>query len=335
MEKKIICFGVRDYEKPTFEEMGKKYGYDLVLKPQFLNDDNVEDAFGYAIVMVRGNCVVNAANLRRLYEKGLRYYLTRTAGYNHVDVAACKQIGIEAAFVPGYSPNAISELALTLGMSLLRNVSYATSLTSAMNFKVTDQDFSKEIRECTVGVLGCGRIGYTTAKLFKGLGAKTIAYDLFVNDKCKDVVEYVDLNTLFSQSDLLSIHMNYVPKQNDGFVSRELIGKMKKSAILINCARGELLDNEAAVEAVEQGRLAGLGLDVLPVEKGIFNQAFSSIGDIPDPLVRRMVALYPKVLVTPHLGSATDGALKDMVETSLLNMEEYRTSGKCSHSLIK
>ena len=335
MEKRIICFGVRDYEKETFESLGQKYGYELILKSQYLNDENYQDALGYPIVMVRGNCVVTHDKMVLLAKGGLRYYLTRTAGYNHVDVAACKELGIQTAFVPGYSPNAISELALTLGMMLLRNAAYATMKTASGNFKVDDQMFSREIRECTVGILGCGRIGYTTGKLFKGLGAKVIAYDLYPNDKCRDVVEYVDLETLFKESDLISIHMNYMPGKTDKFVDEQKIALVKKDAILINCARGELLDNEAAVKAVEDGHLAGLGLDVIPNEKGIFNHAFNSVKDLKDPLVERMLALYPKVLITPHVGSATDGALKDMVEVSLQNMDEYLSSGHCKNSLIK
>jgi D-lactate dehydrogenase len=335
MEKKIVCFGVRDYEKPIFAELGQKYGYELILKPQYLNDENYQDALGFPIVMVRGNCTVTHDNMGRLAQHGLRYYLTRTAGFNHVDVKACKEFGIETAFVPGYSPNAISELALTLGLMLLRNTAYAAKKTAGGDFKVDDQMFSREIRECTVGILGCGRIGYTTGRLFKGLGAKVLAYDVYQNDKCKDVVEYVDLKTLFAQSDLISIHMNYTPGQNDRFVDAEKIGWMKKDAILINCARGELLDNQAAVQAVEEGRLAGLGLDVLANEKTIFNHVFQKPEEMKDPLTEKMLSLYPKVLITPHIGSATDGALRDMVEVSLKNMDEYLLTGHCKNSLIK
>jgi D-lactate dehydrogenase len=335
MEKKIICFGVRDYEKPTFERLGKQYGYTLILKSQFLNDENYADAIGYPIVMVRGNCVVTHDNMGKLAKAGLRYYLTRTAGYNHVDVAACKEFGIQTAFVPGYSPNAISELALTLSMMLLRNAAYATSRTADLNFKVDDRMFSKEVRECTVGILGCGRIGYTTGSLFKGLGAKVIAYDLYPNDKCKDVVTYVDLDTFLKSSDIISVHMNYAPGKNDKFLDAGKLAMMKEGAILVNCARGELLDNEAAVSAVEKGHLAGLGLDVIPNEKGIFNKSFQSVEEMKDPLVERMIRLYPKVLLTPHLGSATDKALSDMVEVSLKNMDEFILSGTCKNSLIE
>ena len=146
MEKKIICFGVRDYEKPYFEKLGEKYGYELVLSPVYISNDTWELAKGYEIVMVRGNCILDRDHMKMLKDNGLKYYLTRTAGYNHVDVAACKEFGIETAFVPGYSPNAISELALTLAMMLLRNAASACEQTHQRQFKVTNHMFSREVR---------------------------------------------------------------------------------------------------------------------------------------------------------------------------------------------
>lgn len=334
MKGKMICFGVRDYEKPFFEELGKKYDYDLVLSPEYLNNSNYELALGYEMVMVRGNCPVDAEHMKLLKEKGLKYYLTRTAGYNHVDVAACKELGIETAFVPGYSPNAISELAVTLAMTLLRNVAYTCDLTHQGKFKVTSQMFSREIRGCRVGIIGCGRIGVTSAKLFKGLGAEVVGYDVYESDAAKEVVKFLDIDELLKTSDVVVIHMAYKKGVNDNFISKEKIAEMKKNAILINVARGEVLDNEAAVEAVKEGHLAGLGLDVISNETTLFNKEFDP-KQMPSKLHQDIVDLYPKVLITPHVGSATDLALIDMIEVSLKNMDEYLETGKCKNSLIK
>ncbi len=334
MKEKIICFGAREYEKPYFEKLGKKYDYDLILRPEYLNNSNYELALGYKIVMVRGNCVVDREHLKLLHDAGLRYYLTRTAGYNHVDVAACKELGIETAYVPGYSPNAISELALTLAMSLLRNVVYSTDQTHNGHFKVTNQMFSREVRGCTVGILGCGRIGTTTASLFKGLGAKVIGYDVYQSDKAKEVVEFVDLDTFLKESDIVICHMAYIKGKNDKFIDESKIAKMKKDAILINVARGEVLDTEAAINAVKNGHLAALGLDVIEKESTLFNKDFDP-KHMDNPLHQEIVDLYPRILITPHIGSATDLALVDMIEVSLKNMDEYLTTGHCKNSLIR
>ena len=239
MERKIICFGVRDYEKPTFEALGKQYHYELVLRPEYLNNDNLELAYGYENVMVRGNCNVDYDHMKILAEKGLKVYLTRTAGYNHVDLKACKDFGIKSAFVPGYSPNAISELAVALAMALLRHVVYTTDLTHHGKFEVTNDMFCREIRGCTIGILGCGRIGCTSASLFKGLGAKVIGYDVYQSDKAKEILEFRDVDTFFQEADIIVCHMAYIKGKNDNFISKERIAEMKKDSILINVARGQ------------------------------------------------------------------------------------------------
>ncbi len=334
MKGKMICFGVRDYEKPYFEDLGKKYGYDLVLSPVYISNDTWELAKGYEMVMVRGNCNLDAAHLKLLKETGLKYYLTRTAGYNHVDVAACKELGIETAYVPGYSPNAISELALSLAMALLRNVVYTTDLTHNGKFKVTNQMFSREVRGCTVGIMGCGRIGCTTAKLFSGLGSKVIGYDVYESDYAKSILEFKTLDEFVKEADIIICHMAYIKGKNDNFISKEMISKMKKDAIIVNVARGQVMDTKAALDAIKEGKLAGLGLDVLPDEAKLFNHEFDP-KHMDTEIHQEIVDLYPKVLITPHIGSATDMALIDMIEVTLKNMDEYLATGKCKNSLIK
>ncbi|MCR5348512.1 MAG: lactate dehydrogenase [Bacilli bacterium] len=334
MKKTIICFGVREYEIPYFEKLGKQYDYELVLRPEYINDSCYELALGYEVVMVRGGCPLGRESMRKLAEGGLKYYLTRTAGYNHVDVEACKEFGIETAFVPGYSPNAISELAVTLSMMLLRHASYATDLAKQGKFKVTNTMFSREIRGCTVGILGCGRIGCTSASLFKGLGAKVIGYDVFVSDRAKELMEMKSAEEVFAEADILVCHMAYVKGKNDRFIDKGKIALMKKGSIIVNVARGEVMDTKAALDAVKSGQLDGLGLDVVENEGKLFNKEFDP-ANMGDPLFQEMVDLYPKVLVTPHIGSATDLALVDMIEVSLKNMDEYLATGQCKNSLIK
>jgi D-lactate dehydrogenase len=272
--------------------------------------------------------------MKLLSQNGLKYYLTRTAGYNHVDLKACKDFGIESAFVPGYSPNAISELALTLSMMLLRHTAYTTDLTSKGQFKVTDTMFSREVRGCTVGILGCGRIGCTTASLFKGLGAKVIGYDVYPSEKAKEILAFEDLDSFLADSDIIVCHMSYCKGKNDNFIDADKIAKMKNHAILVNVARGQVMDTKAALDAIKSGKLDGLGLDVLADETVLFNHDFDP-KHMDTPLHQEIVDLYPKVLITPHIASATDLALRDMVEVSLKNMDEYLATGHCRNTLIK
>lgn len=334
MKGKVICFGVRDYEIPYFNDLGKKYDYELVLSKEYLNDTNYELAKGYEIVIVRGNCPVNYEHMKYLHDNGLKYYLTRTAGYNHIDLKACKDFGIKTAFVPGYSPNAISELALTLTMMLIRNCAYATNNTHLGNFKVTNQMFSKEIRGCTVGILGCGRIGITTAKLFKGLGARVIGYDVYESNAAKTLVEFKDLDTFLKESDVIICHMAYSKGNNDNFINKEKIDKMKDGVVFVNVARGEVIDTKTILDAVKLNKIAGVGLDVIDHETTLFNKTFDP-KNMDNNIHQDIVDLYPRVLITPHIGSATDLALIDMIEITLKNLDEFLEKGTCVNSLIK
>lgn len=329
---KIVCFGVRATEVPYFNTINEKFGFDLKLVTSGLTDENVAEAVGAEAIMVRGNCRATEKNLEFLKEKGLQYVLTRTVGFNHVDLDAAKRLGLKVARVPGYSPNAIGELAVSLAMMLLRHTAYTVNRTSKQNFTVDSFMFSREIRNCTVGVIGVGKIGLTTANLFKGLGAKVIGYDVFQSDLAKEAIEFKSLDEVLKESDVISVHMPHIKGQNDHMINEEFIAKMKQDAILINTARGEIQDVEAIIRGIESGKLGGYGTDVLEGETEIF---FKDLSDqaIQNPVFEKLIQLYPKVLVTPHIGSYTDEALTNMIEISLENMKSYLENGQCKNEI--
>ena len=169
---------------------------------------------GFFHLLCKPSYKADRRNLEILKNNGLKYVLTRTVGFDHVDLEAVKEFGLESARVPGYSPNAISELAVTLSMMLLRHTAYTVNRTREKNFLVDPFMFSKEIRNCTVAVLGAGKIGLTTAKLFKGLGARVIAYDVFQSDAAKEIVEFMELDEVLAQADIISVHMPYIKDVN-------------------------------------------------------------------------------------------------------------------------
>lgn len=329
---KIVCFGVRPTEVPYFNEINKKFGYDLKLVQSGLTHDNVEEALGAEAIMVRGNCKADRRNLEILKAEGLTYVLTRTVGFDHVDLEAAKELGLHVARVPGYSPNAIGELAVSLAMMLLRHTAYATQRTSNKNFVVDGMMFSKEIRNCTVGIMGTGRIGLTAAKLFKGLGAKVIGYDVFQSDAAKEIVEFKSFDEVVAESDIISIHMPFFKDQNYHIINDDFIAKMKQDAILINTARGELQDIEAIIKGIESGKLGGFGTDVLEGESAVFFKDLTG-ETLSVPAYEKLVSLYPKVLVTPHIGSYTDEALTNMIEFSLQNLTDYLETGACKNAI--
>lgn len=324
--KTVVCFGVRDFEIPYFKELGDKHNYNFILHSTFQTNDIVELSNGYDAIMVRGNCFIDKEAMIKLHSQGLKYILGRSVGYNHLDVVACKELGMNICNVGSYSPNAIAELALTLAMMLLRNTAYTVDRTKNKDFRIDNQMFSREVRKCTVGIIGCGHIGYTTAKLFEGLGANVIVYN---RSKNKDV-KYVELDELVKTSDIISIHMPYFKDVNHHFVNKDFICKMKNDAIIINTARGDLIDTVELVKALEEDRLYGAALDVLEGE----NDFFFKIHDDLVGIHKRMIDLFPKLLITPHVGASTDEALRNMIELSVENYNEYLSTGNCKNSLL-
>ncbi|RHH68475.1 MULTISPECIES: 2-hydroxyacid dehydrogenase [Vagococcus] len=333
MTFKIACYGVRPNEVAYFNDLNK-YNYDLTLIEELLTHDNIETAYNHDAVLLRGNCVADRENIEKMSEHGVKFVFTRTVGFNHIDLAAAKDYHMEVARVPSYSPNAIAELSLTLAMMLLRHTAYMTMKTSNKNFIVDNTMFSKEIRNCKVGIIGTGKIGLTEAKLFAGLDATVLGYDIYENDAAKEILTYTDLNDLLAESDIVSIHVPYIPGENDQMINAEFISKMKKGAILINTARGELQDNQAILEALKTNHLEGFGTDVFANEKDLFFKQFGEDQPLPDPTVEELISLYPRVLVTPHVGSNTDEALINMIETSFENFHSVLESGKTVNSVL-
>ncbi|MGL4671001.1 2-hydroxyacid dehydrogenase [Cetobacterium sp.] len=327
---KLICFGVRKVEEEFFIKLNK-FGYELTLVEALLNDDNIHLIKDHEAVMLRANCPANRKNLEIIKNYGVEYLLTRTVGYNHIDLDAAKEMGFKMARVPTYSPNAIAELAITFAMNLVRKGTYMINRSREKNFVVDEYMFSREIRNLTVGVVGTGKIGLTAARLFKGLGAKILAYDVYPNENAKDILEYVSMDDLIKNSDIITLHCPYIKGQNDNLINDELISKTKDDVILINTARGELQDVEAILRGLEAGKVGGYATDVFSNEKDFF---FKDMKDKEiDSTIQKLLDLYPKVLITPHIGSYTDEALTNMIEISYENLDEFIKKGNCENQL--
>lgn len=324
---KIVCYGVRPIEKPYFQKLNK-YDFDLKLVEEFLTNDNVNEAEGMDAILVRGNCDVSARNLKIFAEDyGIKYVFTRSVGYNHIDLKAAKELGVQVARVPNYSPYAVAELAMTLGMQMFRHTNLATTATAKGNFTITPSLFSKEIHSSTVGIIGAGKIGVTEAKLYRGMGTRVLAFDQYPSKQAEEFVEFKPLDEVLAESDIVSIHIPYFPGENENFINAEFLKKMKKSAILVNTARGEIADTAAIAQAVKDGEIAGYAADVVIDESEIMGHKFSKVDDIPNPAVRELAELYPKVILTPHMGSFTEPALEDMISISFENFHESFTTG--------
>lgn len=328
---KIICFGARKNEQAFFN-MLNKYNYQLTLVEELLTKDNVDLVKDHNVVLLRGNCYAKDDNLLKMREFGVEYLLTRTVGFDHIDVVKAKELGFKLARVPSYSPNAIAELGLSLAMMLVRNTADTISHTKEKDFTVYPSYFSREIRFLTVGIVGTGKIGLTSARLYKGLGSNVIGFDPYPNPNANNILSYTaSLDDLLSKADIVVMHMPYIKGENDNIINASKLALMKNDAILVNMARGEIVDTSAVVNALKSNKLAGFATDVLRDEASLFNKKHSA--STGNSLFDELVAMHPRVLITPHIGSNTDEACRNMIEQSFDNLNDFLTTGKCSNEL--
>lgn len=212
---KVICFGVREVEKPIFEKYNKNFGYELTLKSESLSIDNIDLIKGNDAIICRASDKITKDVLDKIKENNIEYVLTRTVGIDHIDVQYAKQLGFKMARVPSYSPTAIAEVAVSMAISLSRKILHFANKSISYDFSFDNVGFAKELKNSVVGILGTGKIGYETAKMFYGLGAKVIGYDPYINQEAKKILEYKSLDEVIKESDIISVHIPFIKGQNE------------------------------------------------------------------------------------------------------------------------
>lgn len=322
---KITVFYVSDIQKPYFEKFNQ-YNYELNLVSKRLSLETVDLSKDSDGVLIQGGCDASQPVVEKLAEYGIKYLYSRSVGINNIDLATAKKHNILVANVPNYSPRAVGEMAMTMGLTLFRKLAQASYYTANGDFMVKPAYFAKEIRDATVGIIGAGTIGMAEAKLYHALGAKVIAYNRHPKDS--DVVDFVDLKTLLKESDIISVHIPYVPNLTENFIGEDEIKQMKDDAILVNTARGQVVDNQAIANAIQNKELGGFGTDVLIDEENTMARKFDSIDEIPSPINQQLIKEHPNVIVTPHIGFFTEEAVSDMVTISYENFEQTLKTGQ-------
>jgi len=221
-------------------------------------------------------------------------------GYDKVDLAAASRAGIAVARTAGANTNAVAEMALTLLLSAGRRMKLAQTRTES---GVWVKDVGHELIGATLGILGYGGIGRRLRQLVSGFGCRVLVCDhrLTAEEAEAEQVERVSMEELFTRSDAVSIHIPSRP-ENDKLVSAALLGLMKPTAVLVNTARGSVLDEDALYAALKKGKLAGAGLDVFASE--------------PLPVTSPLLTL-PNCVLTPHVASQTEESLWNIYSMAL------------------
>ena len=315
---KMFVFSMRTFDElPCFEKYCPQYGIEYDYTTETPCMDNLDLAKGYDVVNVM-TTVFDQPMLKKLHDMDVKCIATRTIGYDHIDVDYAKSLGMGVIHI-SYSPNSVADYAIMMMLMGLRRMPHIMERANIQDYTLKGK-IGRELPDCTVGVIGTGRIGRTVIRHLSGFGCKMLAYDLYENEEVKQYAEYTDLDTLLKNSDVITLH---APATDDNYhmIDAAAIEKMKQDVVIINCARGALMDTDALIDGIESGKVGFAGLDVVEHESGLYY--FNRMGE---PLHNPRLAIlrsYSNVLVSPHTAFYTEEAVANMAENSIIGAMKY------------
>lgn len=317
---KFAFFDTKPYDKPAFEKHAKESGIEFKFFETKLTPDTASLANGFDGVCVFVNDTVNSTVIDRLVEGGVKLIALRCAGYNNVDIPYAFE-KIHVVHVPAYSPYAVAEHAIAMLLTSIRRIHKAYNRTKDHNFSLSGLT-GFELHGKTVGVVGTGRIGRAFIEICRGFGMKILAYDKFPAPDLN--VEYVSSETLFSESDIISLHCP-LTQETYHMINKETIETMKKGVVLLNTSRGALVDANALLEGIKSRKVGAACMDVYEEEADIFFEDRSG-HIIDDDTLARLISM-PNVLVTSHQAFLTEEALDSIAETTVQNILGFFANG--------
>ena len=327
---KIAVFSTKAYDRRFLTQANAEFDHDLHFFESKLDQSTMPLAREFPCVCVFVNDQLDRALLQQLADGGTRLIALRSAGYNHVDLAAAQALGLTVVRVPAYSPQAVAEHTLALLLALSRKIHRAYN-------RVRDGNFALEgllgfnLNEKVVGVIGTGKIGEATCRILQGFGCELLGYDPYPNPACTDLgLRYTELDELFDSADVVTLHCPLTPDTHH-LVNADAIAKMKPGVTLLNTSRGALIDTQAVLDGLKSGQIGYLGIDVYEEEADLFFEDLSN-QIIQDDLLARLLTL-PNVLVTGHQGFFTDSALHNITQTTLANVHEFEVTSSCQNEV--
>ena len=327
---KIAFFSTQSYDKTFFEKYNSDFNFALTFLEAQLNSKTVALLKGETIICVFVNDIVDAAVIELLAKKNIKIIALRCAGFNNVDLDAAKKFGIHVCRVPSYSPEAVAEHAMAMILTLNRKTHKAYNRVREQNFSLNGL-LGFDLHGKTIGVIGTGNIGKAFAKIVKGFGCNILAYDIKIDPEMqKEGVIFTDLSTIFKQAEIISLHCP-LNEQTKHLIDKEALSMMKNNVMIINTSRGALINTSDIIDALKDGKVGYLGIDVYEQEEKLF---FRDLSDniIQDDEIQRLMS-FPNVLVTAHQAFFTNEALTQIALTTLGNIESLLSMNDIDNKL--
>jgi D-lactate dehydrogenase len=317
---RVAVFSTKTYDRLFLEAANERYRHELAFFEAPLLPSTAALASDFPAVCVFVNDRLDAAVLRTIHRLGTRLVALRCAGFNNVDLLAARDAGITVVRVPAYSPHAVAEHTIGLILALDRKIHRAHARVREGNFSLEGL-LGFELHGRTVGVVGTGKIGTIVARILRGFGCRVLAHDPYPNRDCVEAgCEYVSLDEMLPAADVLTLHCPLTPETYH-LVDAGTLARMKDGVMLVNTSRGALVNTPVVIEAVKDGKIGYLGLDVYEEEQHLF---FRDLSDrvIKDDVFARLLT-FPNVIITAHQAFFTRTALENIADTTLANIRAF------------
>ncbi|MBQ9872238.1 MAG: lactate dehydrogenase [Eubacterium sp.] len=317
---KIFAYALRDFdEKDLFiaacEEAGVEFGYTA----EYPSIENAHLAEGYQGISIITN-PVGPELAQRFYDLGVRHISSRTIGMDHIDQDYCRKIGMKVSNI-SYTPDTVADYTVMMMLMALRKMPLLMKKAELQDFSLEGK-IGRELRTCTVGVIGTGRIGRSVIRDLSGFGCRVICYDVNPAPDAVGQAEYAPLDTLLAESDIITLHAPGIPETYH-MLGAEEIRRMKPGVILVNCARGSLIDTDAMIAALISGHIGYAALDTIEHEENLYYRNLCGVAlDRPQ---RAQLLSLPNVLLSSHMAFYTEQAVGDMVRNSVRALGEEMT----------
>ena len=309
---KIFFYALREYDEQKYvEKFARQYAFEYGFTSDYPSMDNVQLAKGYDAISIITNPIYPEI-IKAFHDVGIRYISTRSIGYEHIDVGCARSLGMRVAHVV-YSPDSVADYTIMLILMACRNMPWIMKKADCQDYSLKGK-VGKELSKSTVGVIGTGNIGKTVVKHLSGLGCRILAYSLYEDEEVKKYAEYVSLDELIKQSDIITLH---VPgnAENTHLIDAAAFEKMKDGVIIVNTARGLIIDTQALIAALKSGKVGYAALDTFEGEVGLYylNKEMQRLDNDNMALLKS----FPNVILSPHMAFYTEQAVSDMVENSI------------------
>lgn len=329
---KVLVYSAKNFEIPYLERANNGK-HKLTFIKEALTSETTMKAVAFDAISIFSADEACFLTLEKLKDFGVKYITLRSVGHDNVNLRAASRLNIRVANVPAYSPYSIAEHATSLLLALNRKLIESNRRVEHYNFNI-DNLIGFDLNTKTVGIIGTGKIGAVMAKIMHGFGCQVLGYDIEEN---KDLIErynmrYVALQDLCKQADIISLHVP-LNTETHQLINEELISQMKDGVIIINTARGSVINTEDVIDGLKNEKIGALGIDVYENEKGTFFKDHSH--EIPKDDLLMKLNTMPNVLITGHHAFLTEEALTNIANTTIYNLDCWDKEGETENELTE